>query len=86
MNWSAVTVALVPPGVVTKILRVASASAGENAVICVLETTVKLGEAVGPKATLVAPVKLVPVMVTDVPPLPGPDFGETAVTLGAPAL
>ena len=51
--------------------------------ILVAETTVKLVAATAPKTTLVAPVKLVPVMVTVVPPLVGPDLGETAVTVGA---
>ena len=36
-----------------------------------------------PKFTLVAPVKLVPVMVTVVPPGPGPLVGEMPVTVGA---
>ena len=36
----------------------------------------------GPKLTAVAPVKLVPVMVTVVPPVVGPVSGLTAVTVG----
>ena len=36
-----------------------------------------------PKSTAVASLKLVPVMVTVVPPLPPPVAGETAVTVGA---
>ena len=35
-----------------------------------------------PKFTAVAPVKLEPVMVTDVPPAVGPDVGLTAVIVG----
>ena len=62
----------------------AALSAGETAVISVDETTVKLVAAIWPKATLVAPVKLVPVMVTVVPPAVGPELGETPVTVGAP--
>jgi hypothetical protein len=34
--------------------------------------------------TALAPVKLVPVMVTEVPPAGRPDEGLTAVTVGAP--
>jgi hypothetical protein len=34
-----------------------------------------------PKATAVAPVKLVPLTVTDVPPALGPVLGLTAVTV-----
>ncbi len=49
--------------------------AGEVAVIWVSETTVKLVAAVAPKATAVAPVKPVPVMVTVVPPAVGPEVG-----------
>ena len=36
--------------------------------------------AVFPKSTAVAPVKAVPVMVTDVPPATVPDVGLTEVT------
>jgi hypothetical protein len=40
--------------------------------------------AVPPKVTLVTPLsKFVPVMVTDVPPVSGPLFGATEVTVGA---
>lgn len=35
-----------------------------------------------PKSTAVAPVKFVPVMITTVPPVAGPMFGEMAVTVG----
>jgi len=48
------------------------------------ELTVKLVAATVPNFTAVAPVKLVPVMVTDVPPLVGPAFGLTPVTVGPP--
>ncbi len=57
--------------------------AGETAVIEVAELTVKLVAAVEPKRTAVAPVKLVPVMVTEVPPVEGPDTGLNALTVGA---
>ena len=43
----------------------------------------KLVAAVAPKLTAVAPVKPVPVMVTEVPPASGPAVGLTAVTVGA---
>ena len=36
-----------------------------------------------PNFTAVAPVKLVPVIVTVVPPAVGPEVGLTAVTVGA---
>ena len=55
------------------------------AVICVAELTVKLEAAVPPKDTAVAPVKLVPVMMTDVPPANGPALTLSEVTAGTAA-
>ena len=57
--------------------------AGEVAVIWVALLTVKELAAVPPNRTTVAPEKLVPVMVTLVPPAGGPVFGLTLVTVGA---
>jgi hypothetical protein len=57
--------------------------AGDVAVICVAELTVKLVAAAAPKVTPVATVKPVPVIVTVVPPVAGPDVGEIEVTVGA---
>ena len=53
--------------------------------ISVLETNVKLlaGPA-PPKVTAVTPVKLVPVMVTVVPPEVGPALGEILVMVARP--
>jgi hypothetical protein len=45
--------------------------------------TVKLA-GVLPNATAVAPVKPIPVIVTLVPPVCGPEDGEMALTVGAP--
>ena len=50
--------------------------------ILVEETTVKREAATEPKRTLVAPEKPVPVMVTLVFPVVGPEVGEIAVTVG----
>ena len=72
-----------PPGPVTVTSTVPAASAGLVAVICVAETTITLVAAVVPKSTAVAPLKPVPVIVTDVPPADGPAAGLTAVTVGA---
>ena len=72
----------VPPVVVT-LTSTVPVPAGEVAVIVVAETTVKPVAAVAPNVTAVAPVKLVPVMVTVVPPPPGPEVGEIDVTVGA---
>ena len=52
------------------------------AVIVVGLTTVKPVAAVVPKSTAVAPVRLVPVTVTVVPPACGPAVGLMAVTVG----
>ena len=71
-----------PPAVVT-VMSTVPVPAGDVAVIDVAELTVKLAAAVLPNFTAVAPVKLVPVMVTEVPPEFRPDPGLTAVTVGA---
>ena len=78
---------LVPAGVVTVMSTVAAVSAGAVAVIDVAELTVKLVAAVVPNMTPAAPedrapVKLVPVMLTGVPPASNDVTGVTAVTLG----
>ena len=75
--------ALVPPGVVTRMLAVPAVPAGVVAVMEVALTTTTLVAAAPPRVTLVAPVKLVPVMVTDWPPAVGPVDGLIALTAGA---
>jgi hypothetical protein len=57
--------------------------AGDVAVIDVSETTLNVVAGVLPKLTAVAPVKLVPVIVTTVPPAVGPLVGDRPVTVGA---
>ena len=52
------------------------------AVIWVALLTVKLVAVVAPNLTAVAPVRLVPVIVTLVPPAVGPAVGLTEVTVG----
>ena len=71
----------VPPAVVI-VTSTVPAPAGEVAVIEVAELTVKLAALLAPNFTAVAPVKFVPVIVTDVPPAAGPDVGEIDVTDG----
>ena len=56
--------------------------AGDVAVIDVALLTVNVVAAVAPNFTAVAPVKLVPVIVTDVPPAVGPELGLTPVMMG----
>ena len=71
-----------PTGVVTVTFTV-PVLAGLSAVIVVLLTTVTSVAAFVPKSTTVAPVKLVPVIVTEVPPAAGPLVGLRLVTAGA---
>ena len=56
------------------------------AVICVAETTVNPVAATSPNSTAVAPVKLVPVMVTLAPPALVPLLGLSVVMAGAGVL
>ncbi len=76
-------VAELPPTVVTMMLTVPADSAGEVTVSEVAELNVKLAAAVPPNLTVEAAVKLVPVIVTVVPPASGPELGLTPVTVGA---
>ncbi len=71
-----------PPGVVT-VTSTVPLPAGAVAVMLVALTTVMPVAEAAPNLTAVAPVKPVPVMVTEVPPLAGPELGEMAVTVGA---
>src|SRR6516165_4947709 len=57
--------------------------AGLLAVIEVSFTTITLAAGIVPKSTAVAPVKPVPLIVTNVPPLWGPLVGTRPVTTGA---
>jgi hypothetical protein len=53
------------------------------AVIVVGLTTTTLVAAVPPSVTVAPARKFVPVIVIGVPPVVGPDVGETALTVGA---
>jgi len=64
-------------------LAVPAEPAGGVAVIEVAFTTTRLVAAAPPMVTLVAPVKLVPVLVADWPPAVGPGDGLIALTVGA---
>lgn len=73
----------VPPGVVTVTSTAPAAVVpGETAVTEVSETTVILVAGVEPKATAEAPVKLVPVRVTIVPPASAPAVGVREERVG----
>ena len=73
---------LMPFDVVTVTSTSPGGSAGDTAVIDVAEFTAKLVAAVEPNLTAVAPVKLVPVMVTEVPPAAGPFLGDNFLIVG----
>ena len=73
---------LVPLGVVTSTLADPALPAGVIAVIEVELTTFTAVAAVPPNVTAVAPMKPVPVMVTDCAPASGPDDGLRDVTVG----
>jgi hypothetical protein len=72
----------VPCDVVTVTSTMPTLPAGEVAVICVSELTVKLVALVLPNFTELAPVNAVPVMVTDVPPEVLPEVGFSLVMEG----
>lgn len=73
----------VPPAVVTETFTAPAAPAGVTAFIVVPLLTVKLVAAVFPNLTAVAPVRFVPVIVTEVPPPVEPVIGETEPIVGA---
>ena len=72
----------VPLGVVTATLFAPTVPAGVTAVTLVDETTTTLVAATPPTVTLVAPVKLVPVIVIAVPPAVEPEVGVTEEMAG----
>lgn len=73
------------PAEVTTVTYTVPAPTGETAVILVAELTVKLVAGVVPKFTEVTPVKLVPTIVTEVPPVDEPVVGPIAATVGTEA-
>ena len=72
-----------PPAVVTVTSTVPAAPDGAVALIEVAESAVMTPED-DPKFTEVAPERLVPEMVTELPPPVDPLVGLTPVTAGAP--
>jgi hypothetical protein len=83
VNSSPATIGEVPALLVTVTSTVAAERrAGDVVVIVKSSTTLKEPTAVAPKLTDVAPVKLVPVIVTAVPPPVGPEVGLNEVTDG----
>ena len=82
MNASFALVALVPPPAVTVTSTVPTEAAGAVAVRDDALPTENVA-GVAPNFTALTPMKLVPVTVTVVPPVVGPEFGFTPVTVGA---
>jgi hypothetical protein len=78
-------VVIVPPGVTTAMVTLPGARGGVTAVIWVAELTTKEVALTPPNVTAVVPMKLVPVIITDVPPAVVPETGESAVIDGAAA-
>jgi hypothetical protein len=70
-------------GVVTVTSTVPDDPAGDTAVTVVDDVTLNDAAATEPNLTAVAPVKLVPVTVSEVPPAVEPVLGLTLVTVGA---
>lgn len=86
MYRSAGLLALVPPAVLTRTST--WPAPGPAGAVTVHEVAVHESEVAGrpgPKVTPVVPARLVPVMVTTVPPASGPEFGPIEVTVGAAA-
>lgn len=77
------SVAIWPSVLETATVTAPTALAGVDAVIEVLFTTVTPVAAVPPKLTVAPVKKLVPVIVTPVPPPTGPVLGVIDVTVGA---
>ncbi len=82
MNSSSAEIAEMPPAVVTLRLTLPAEAAGEIAVISVDDTTSNEVAAAAPNLTEVASVRLVPVIVTWVPPAIRPLVGEIEVMTG----
>lgn len=79
MKRSAVLVVLVPDELTT-VTCTLPVPAGEMAVMLLAEFTVTPVAGIVPKFTAVTPLRLVPAIVTVVPPAAGPLAGVTAVT------
>jgi hypothetical protein len=75
-------VVAVPPGVVTVTVTVPAEPAGAVIFIVVAVFALMVAGLPVPKVTEVAPERFVPVMLTNVPAVNGPDDGEMRVTVG----
>ena len=82
MNWSLALIVLVPDPAVT-VTSTVPVPAGAVAVREVELIGRERRPALAPKFTALTPTKFVPVTVTAVPPVLGPEAGLTPVTVGA---
>jgi len=73
---------LCAPGFVTVTVAAPALPAGVVAVICVLLATTTFVAAAVPNVTLAPEAKFVPMIVTAVPPVVEPLFGDTLLTVG----
>src|SRR5205823_9167429 len=80
---SLASVPLWPSVFVTTTLTGPAACAAVVAVIIVLLATFTFVAALPPRVTVAPAAKFVPVIVTAVPPVAGPDVGEIPLTVGA---
>jgi len=80
---NALALVAIPPIVFTEILCVPTLPAGVIAVMDVADATITLVASTPPTVTIVAPVKLLPVIVIVVPPVIGPETGLTDAIVGA---
>jgi hypothetical protein len=80
-----VAAAEVPAGVVTVTLTAPVASAAGLVTVILVALSEEMVAAALPKWTAVAPARLVPLMVTVVPPVSGPLLGLTPLTAGGGA-
>jgi hypothetical protein len=85
VNWSAATIALVPPGAVTRTSCIPGATCPEEVTVISVSETVRILAGYVPKSTSDVPANPVPLIVTGVPPATGPVVGERPVTTGGGA-
>jgi hypothetical protein len=83
VNWSAGTIALVPPGAITRTSWIPVATCPEEVTVIWVSETVRILAGYVPKSTSDVPANPVPLIVTGVPPNTPPVAGERPVTLGA---
>ena len=82
LKWSLLVIALVPARLETVTSTMPPMLGGDTTVMLVADTTVNVLALAEPNFTPVTPVSSVPVIVTDVPPVLGPDLSDSLVIAG----